>query len=134
VPELREEDPRNPQERGVSPMTNDMEYNGWTNRETWALNLWLSNDQGLYETTRERVAEAVNEHKGDTYYPYAGSDAEREHYESRIAGETVKAFVAQLVDPEEQLMTPENIITMLTYFGSLYRVNWDEIGSHFLED
>ena len=25
------------------------EYNGWTNRETWVVNLWLSNDMESYE-------------------------------------------------------------------------------------
>lgn len=25
------------------------EYNGWSNRETWLVNLWLSNDMGSYE-------------------------------------------------------------------------------------
>ena len=25
------------------------EYNGWTNRETWLVNLWLNNDMGSYE-------------------------------------------------------------------------------------
>lgn len=25
------------------------EYNGWTNRETWLVNLWLSNDMESYE-------------------------------------------------------------------------------------
>lgn len=25
------------------------EYNGWTNRETWLVNLWLSNDMGSYD-------------------------------------------------------------------------------------
>jgi hypothetical protein len=105
-------------------MSTDTTYNGWTNRETWALNLWLSNDQGLYEITQERVAEAVNNRSLDR------SDA----WYASLAGETVKAFVEQLVDPEEHLMTPENIITMLTYFGSLYRVNWDEIGAAWLPE
>tara|TARA_A100001515_G_scaffold136257_1_gene127821 strand:- start:273 stop:509 length:237 start_codon:yes stop_codon:yes gene_type:complete len=27
----------------------DTTYNGWTNRETWNVNLWLFNDQMRYE-------------------------------------------------------------------------------------
>lgn len=30
-------------------------YEGWKNYPTWAVNLWLSNDEGLYEMTREAV-------------------------------------------------------------------------------
>jgi hypothetical protein len=77
--------------------------------------------------------EAVNEHKGDTYYPYAGSDAEREHYKSRIATEAVQAFWEELTDPDEQLMSAENILQMVRDIGSEYRVNWDEIGAAFIE-
>ena len=29
------------------------EYNGWTNRETWATALHINNDQGLYEAVQE---------------------------------------------------------------------------------
>ena len=29
------------------------EYNGWSNRETWLVNLWLSNDMGSYEFLQE---------------------------------------------------------------------------------
>src|SRR5690349_206052 len=32
-------------------------YEGWSNYETWAVNLWLANDEGLYNYWRERVKE-----------------------------------------------------------------------------
>ena len=30
-------------------MTTDTTYNGWTNRETWNVNLWLFNDYDRYQ-------------------------------------------------------------------------------------
>jgi len=27
----------------------DQSYNGYTNYETWCINLWIDNDQGLYD-------------------------------------------------------------------------------------
>ena len=32
-------------------MTEDTTYNGWKNYPTWCVNLWLSNDEGLYNST-----------------------------------------------------------------------------------
>lgn len=103
-------------------------YNGWTNRETWALNLWLSNDQGLYEMTRERVADIA-----PSMYEEQFTDEQNNNFRAYRAGQAVKSLTEELLDPEEQLMTPENIITILSDVGSLYRVNWDEIGAAFLE-
>jgi hypothetical protein len=103
----------------------DDTYNGWTNRETWALNLWLSNNQGLYEMTRERVADWLERYK---------PDAETPVYAARRAGEAVKEFWDEITDPDEGLMTAGNILSMVRDVGSEYRVDWDEIGRHWLED
>lgn len=33
-------------------MTSNDTYQGWTNRETWCVALWLNNEQGLHEGAR----------------------------------------------------------------------------------
>src|SRR5438445_11213964 len=32
-------------------------YNGWANYETWAVRLWMDNDEGTYNYWRERTRE-----------------------------------------------------------------------------
>lgn len=106
-------------------MTTD-EYNGWTNRETWALNLWLTNDQGLYEMTRERVSQAIAD---------KSLRVELTEYGRTVtAGEAVKDFYAELTDPDDGLQTAEQSLAMVSDVGSDYRVNWDEIGAYWLSD
>ena len=43
----------------------DTEYNGWENRETWNVSLWIQNDEFLYNT-----AKACVEYCGDNETPY----------------------------------------------------------------
>jgi hypothetical protein len=35
-----------------------MSYNGWSNYETWCVNLWIENDQGMYSFAQDQAAEA----------------------------------------------------------------------------
>lgn len=104
----------------------DETYEGWKNRETWALNLWLSNDQGLYEMTRERVSGAVRSIDQQNYWT--------PNTPRITAGEAVKEFWEELTDPSEELVSCESALVMVRDVGSDYRVDWDAIGAHWLQD
>lgn len=38
-------------------MSDDKQYNGWTNYETWLINLWLTNDELVYNDLMEIIQE-----------------------------------------------------------------------------
>ena len=94
------------------------EYNGWTNRETWALNLHITNDQGLDEMARERVAGL------DTF---RAAEALREWVENDLLA---------LSSYEEEYGTPPNreLLMMAQDVGSVWRVDWIEIAKAFEEE
>ena len=95
------------------------QYNGWTNRETWATKLHLDNDQSLNEYAWE--------------YARQWEEAREEKMVWEL-GETLKNWV------EDDLLTLENVAgnrdlwLMLTDIGSLYRVNWQEIAQTYAEE
>ena len=98
-----------------------MEYNGWSNRETWATALWIDNDQWLLETALDYAKQEIDGHdEGEEINPYH-------------LGETLKSWL------EDDLLTLENIagnqslFNMLTDIGSLYRIDWRELAESYLE-
>ena len=100
----------------------EQEYNGWSNRETWATALWINNDQAFYEIAQDYTKQEIESHdSGEEINPY-------------YLGETIRWWI------EEDLLTLENIagnqalFNMLTDIGSLYRVNWREIADSFLSE
>ena len=81
----------------------DETCNGWANWESWVVNLWLTNDEGIYNETLEICNKDTNPHE----------------YEHKRADQ-LEEYVDMLMD--------ENIITDKV---SLHRVNWKEIMASF---
>jgi hypothetical protein len=92
------------------------EYNGWSNRETWATNLWLTNDYGMTKDLEIYFQELHNE-------------------EGKTTSEIMRKFADYIENYTNELLAFENLnsttYSMLTDIGSIYRVNWREIAEGF---
>ena len=94
------------------------EYNGWSNRETWAVNLHLSNKREWYQGAIDAVAAQLRI-AADTSSVYMG-DVLREYWDTDIFG-----------DPDLEL---EREVMVLRDVGSEWRVDWTEIAEHWIAD
>ena len=75
------------------------EYNGWCNRETWIVNLWLTNDECYYEELQAII----------------------KNFDSDEQAEELERYVHWIIDVDKASMTTDLLST------SLGRVNWHEI-------
>ena len=80
--------------------TQTTEYNGWTNRETWIVNLWLTNEESYYH---ELCAIINNSPSGEQ-------------------AEEIERYVHWLVDTDECASITSDLLS-----ASLARVDWYEI-------
>jgi len=90
-------------------MNDTQGYNGWSNYPTWAVNLWLANDEGLYNETRYRVGATMNEGRA------AVADAIKGYVVDDLAPDLGASFAADL----------------LGY--ALDEIDWNEIADAWLE-
>lgn len=107
----------------------DRTYNGWTNYETWVVNLWMDNEEGTYDYWRE-VAEDV--YHNQTHEPSNGF--------TRM-DEAVYLLADRLKDDHED--RKDNILENYELTSSVWAdllgsalcvVNWQEIAEHLLEN
>lgn len=82
----------------------DETYNGWSNYPTWAVNLWLSNDEGLYnemgEAVRlvcERITEADNVMTRDEIRRFEVAEGTKRWVEDILAPDLGATFAADLL-------------------------------------
>ena len=77
-----------------------VEYNGWSNRETWVVNMWLTNDECYYEELCSIIKNF------DTVEEQA---------------EEIEQYAHWIIDIDESSMTTDLLS------ASLGRVDWYEI-------
>ncbi len=96
------------------------EYNGWTNYETWVVNLWIGNDQGSYSYWNDQAQEELERAQADKSFTkqeratLALADALKEHHEMTLP--EVQGFAADLLG------------------AAMSEVNWQEIASHLIDN
>ena len=93
-------------------------YNGWSNYPTWAVNLWLSNDEGLYHATLDIVESAKGRDEAD-------NDAAS--VTGRLA-DRLKSWVSDELAPD---LDASFAADLLGY--ALEQVDWREIADAWLE-
>ena len=94
-------------------------YNGWTNYETWLVNLWMDNEQGSQDYYRERARE---------FYEQAADEM--------MVTRSQRAWIslADWLKEHHEENRPElpGVYGDLLG-GALSSVNWDEIARHYID-
>ena len=103
----------------------DKRYNGWTNYETWLVNLWMDNEQGSQEYWQEEAQSAWNNAEPGTY-----------DWQTRES-EATSALADSLKDWHEELASEQvgdaGVFSDLIG-AALGSVNWQEIAEHLISD
>jgi len=97
-------------------MPEEQGYQGWKNHATWAMNLWINNEEGTYNEAREMAEAAKKQAEADDREPAVVlADALSEVWEERM--------------PDLGASVWSDLLT------SAFRdIDWDEIADGFLED
>lgn len=116
----------------------ETEYSGWKNYPTWAVNLWLANDEPLYRQAREYAAEAIENAPSDENVTN-GIWTVEETKRFRLA-DTLKDWAEeigfQVDNGEGGTMYAEGLTGFQAdlYGWAFEQIDWAEIASAWIED
>lgn len=98
----------------------DKKYNGWTNYETWLVNLWMDNDSGSYDHWRETAQEVYNDASADSTFTR----------DERAALD----LADQIKDSMEECQPEVTGLWADLMNAAMSEVNWHEIAEHLIAD
>lgn len=104
----------------------EQRYNGWTNYETWAVALWLGNEQA----TSDYWASVADQCKAEA------NEAEQVAAGTWTVDEAARFSLAQRLKEDIQSGSPLEEATLYSDLlnSAIQSVNWDEIASAQLEE
>ena len=100
----------------------DFSYNGWTNYETWVVNLWLTNDEATYSRCRSLAQQCTEEAIEDAVL----SRNERACY-------LLSNELREMLEDGNPLVSEASVYSDLLN-AALSEVAWREIANSFLEE
>ena len=106
--------------------TSDRRYNGWTNYETWAVGLWIDNDQATYVYWREEATRHVRQ---------AAEDEMVKRGVWTVQASAGNALAQQLKDELTEAVPDLGSSVYSDLLGAaLDEVNWTELAESLLSD
>ena len=101
--------------------TNIENYNGWTNRETWAFALHIDNEAWLSQTVADAVSEIITDDTCDVK-PYQVAE-----YLKNVMDQ-LKAW--RFEDNEVN----QDIVSIVDDIGSDYRIDYRELAEYYISN
>lgn len=102
-------------------------YNGWTNYETWATNLWLGNDEGTWNHWLSRANDLVSDADGDEMLSDP-SDAK-----DNLARELASELESDIAGAASEALGDAGLLTDLLN-SALSEVDWYVLAEHFVDE
>lgn len=106
-------------------------YNGWTNHETWLVNLHLTNDYDTYSELTEKVSEIVM--KTCREVEHVWTSQEIESYLLTRVGILLGVFVDDMIQQATEQISNEVARLFIGDMVNTQSVNWEEIAHSWID-
>jgi hypothetical protein len=119
-------------------MSNAEEYEGYANRETWAVALCINNDKGWQEDVHAALRSVDWDIEPADQVLRVGTRLFQHYHAGQVIQDVVETTLEDLIDLAVRSHNAndekERYVGMRNDIGSMWRVDWYELGALFLAD